>query len=243
METSEREWAGLDSVETAERRVLVRKAVPRHALSQLRPCWTGDRLRAREHAGPERETTARRPSPGPGVHGQGLWQGHRQTATGGFLSFARDGDTVVVHSMDRLARNLDDLRALVQRLTLKGMRVEFVKEHLLFTGEDSPMANLVLSVAGGPSRNLNAPRSGNASAKASPWPSSAAPSRAAAQPSTLTSRSRPMPSAASKSSTCATRAPSDASEPAGISPRREAVVRPISTRVSLMPPAVMPWPY
>jgi len=27
------------------------------------------------------------------------------------LSFVRDGDTVIVHSMDRLARNLDDLRA------------------------------------------------------------------------------------------------------------------------------------
>ncbi|WP_252505289.1 recombinase family protein, partial [Escherichia coli] len=26
------------------------------------------------------------------------------------LSFVREGDTVVVHSMDRLARNLDDLR-------------------------------------------------------------------------------------------------------------------------------------
>ena len=36
------------------------------------------------------------------------------------LRFARDGDTVVVHSMDRLARNLDDLRALVQGLTRKG---------------------------------------------------------------------------------------------------------------------------
>jgi hypothetical protein len=32
------------------------------------------------------------------------------------LQFVRDGDTVVVHSMDRLARNLDDLRALVQSL-------------------------------------------------------------------------------------------------------------------------------
>jgi DNA invertase Pin-like site-specific DNA recombinase len=64
------------------------------------------------------------------------------------LRFARDGDTVVVHSMDRLARNLDDLRALVQRLTRKGVRVEFFKEHLLFTGEDSPMANLMLSVMG-----------------------------------------------------------------------------------------------
>ena len=63
------------------------------------------------------------------------------------LRFARDGDTVVVHSMDRLARNLDDLRALVQGLTRKG-RLEFVKESLVFTGEDSPMANLMLSVMG-----------------------------------------------------------------------------------------------
>lgn len=64
------------------------------------------------------------------------------------LRFARDGDTVVVHSMDRLARNLDDLRALVQGLTRKGVRVEFIKESLVFTGDDSPMANLMLSVMG-----------------------------------------------------------------------------------------------
>ncbi|EEZ5633469.1 recombinase family protein [Escherichia coli] len=64
------------------------------------------------------------------------------------LSFVRDGDTVVVHSMDRLARNLDDLRRLVQKLTHKGVRIEFVKECLTFTGEDSPMANLMLSVMG-----------------------------------------------------------------------------------------------
>jgi DNA invertase Pin-like site-specific DNA recombinase len=50
--------------------------------------------------------------------------------------------------MDRLARNLDDLRALVQGLTRKGVRVEFIKEQLVFTGEDSPMANLMLSVMG-----------------------------------------------------------------------------------------------
>jgi DNA invertase Pin-like site-specific DNA recombinase len=64
------------------------------------------------------------------------------------LAYVREGDTVVVHSMDRLARNLDDLRRLVQNLTQKGVRVEFVNEHLTFTGEDSPMANLMLSVMG-----------------------------------------------------------------------------------------------
>ena len=64
------------------------------------------------------------------------------------IAFVRDGDTVLVHSMDRLARNLDDLRRLVRTLTGKGVRVEFVKESLTFTGEDSPMATLLLSVMG-----------------------------------------------------------------------------------------------
>lgn len=64
------------------------------------------------------------------------------------LDFVREDDTVVVHSMDRLARNLDNLRKLVQDLTGRGIQVEFVKERLVFTGEDSPMANLMLSVMG-----------------------------------------------------------------------------------------------
>lgn len=62
--------------------------------------------------------------------------------------FVREGDTVVVHSMDRLARNLDDLRRIVRSLTEQRIRVEFVKEGLVFTGEDSPMAQLLLSVMG-----------------------------------------------------------------------------------------------
>ena len=64
------------------------------------------------------------------------------------VAFVRDGDTVIVHSMDRLARNLDDLRCLVRAFTDRGVRIEFVKEGLTFTGEDSPMANLMLSVMG-----------------------------------------------------------------------------------------------
>jgi predicted site-specific integrase-resolvase len=38
------------------------------------------------------------------------------------LTFVRDGDTVVVHSMDRLARNLEDLRRLLRELTARGVR-------------------------------------------------------------------------------------------------------------------------
>jgi DNA invertase Pin-like site-specific DNA recombinase len=64
------------------------------------------------------------------------------------LGFVRDGDTVIVHSMDRLARNLDDLRRVVRELTAKGVRVQFIKEQLTFTGDDTAMANLLLSVMG-----------------------------------------------------------------------------------------------
>ena len=64
------------------------------------------------------------------------------------LTFVREGDTVVVHSMDRLARNLDDLRRLVQTLTTRGVSATFAKESLTFTGADSPMATLMRSVMG-----------------------------------------------------------------------------------------------
>ena len=64
------------------------------------------------------------------------------------LDNVRDGDTIVVHSMDRLARNLEDLRRVVRELTAKGVAVEFHKENLKFTGEDSPMNTLLLSMLG-----------------------------------------------------------------------------------------------
>jgi DNA invertase Pin-like site-specific DNA recombinase len=64
------------------------------------------------------------------------------------LDYIRKGDELVVHTMDRLARNLDDLRRLVFDLTKMGVHVRFVKENLTFTGEDSPMANLLLSLLG-----------------------------------------------------------------------------------------------
>ena len=50
--------------------------------------------------------------------------------------------------LDHLARNLDDLRQIVPSLTLRSIRIEFVKERLTFTGKDSPMAHLMLSVMG-----------------------------------------------------------------------------------------------
>jgi DNA invertase Pin-like site-specific DNA recombinase len=64
------------------------------------------------------------------------------------LEYLREGDLFVIHSMDRLARTSDDLRRIVFDLTRKGVHVQFVKENLTFTGEDSPMSNLLLSLLG-----------------------------------------------------------------------------------------------
>ena len=64
------------------------------------------------------------------------------------MKFLREGDTLHVHSMDRLARNLDDLRRIVKDLTGRGVAVKFEKEALTFSGESSPMANLMLSMLG-----------------------------------------------------------------------------------------------
>ena len=64
------------------------------------------------------------------------------------LSFLREGDTLVVHSMDRLSRSLADLLQMVKELTDKGVAIEFIKENMTFNGEDKPIATLLLSVMG-----------------------------------------------------------------------------------------------
>jgi len=64
------------------------------------------------------------------------------------LQFVREGDHIIVHSLDRLARNLDDLRRIVKDLTARKITIQFVKENLTFSGDDSPMATLLLSVMG-----------------------------------------------------------------------------------------------
>ena len=58
------------------------------------------------------------------------------------LSFVREGDTLIVHSLDRLARNLSDLLTMVQDLTGRGVSVRFLNERLDFDAgkEASPVA-------------------------------------------------------------------------------------------------------
>jgi DNA invertase Pin-like site-specific DNA recombinase len=65
------------------------------------------------------------------------------------LAYLREGDELVVHSMDRLARSVDDLRRIVNEQTVKGVSVRFEKEGLTFTGDDSPMNQLLLTLLGG----------------------------------------------------------------------------------------------
>lgn len=64
------------------------------------------------------------------------------------LNYLREGDTLVIHSMDRLARNTLDLLQIVRDLNERGVAVQFVKERLTFTGEESPMAKLQLTILG-----------------------------------------------------------------------------------------------
>lgn len=64
------------------------------------------------------------------------------------LDYVREGDTIIVHSIDRLARSLADLLSLVESLTTKGVAVRFHKEQLHFTGEHSAMQKLMLSMMG-----------------------------------------------------------------------------------------------
>lgn len=64
------------------------------------------------------------------------------------LAYLREGDTLHVHSIDRLARNLQDLLGLLEGLIGRGVSVRFHKEGLHFTGEASPFQVLQLQIIG-----------------------------------------------------------------------------------------------
>lgn len=64
------------------------------------------------------------------------------------MEYVREGDTVHVHSIDRLARDLGDLLALLSHFKDQGVTVTFHKEHLTFSGEANPFQDLQLQVIG-----------------------------------------------------------------------------------------------
>lgn len=62
---------------------------------------------------------------------------------------AGDVDAVVVHDTSRLARSLQDLDRTVERITEADTELHFVRDNLPpFTGEDDPMARLMLQMLG-----------------------------------------------------------------------------------------------
>lgn len=64
------------------------------------------------------------------------------------IDYAREDDIVLVHSMDRLARNVKDLINLIDSFIKKKIKVQFIKENLIFNGKDSPMSKLLLMILG-----------------------------------------------------------------------------------------------
>ncbi len=62
------------------------------------------------------------------------------------LDYVREGDTLVVCSMDRLARSLPDLLAIVHGLAENKLTVRFLKESLTFDG--SAQADFLLGIFG-----------------------------------------------------------------------------------------------
>ena len=65
------------------------------------------------------------------------------------IEFVRSGDEVVVHSIDRLARDLRDLQRIISQLNDKGVTVAFVSENLSFTGDKTDaFATLQLQMMG-----------------------------------------------------------------------------------------------
>lgn len=66
------------------------------------------------------------------------------------LDYIREGDTVHVHSLDRLGRNTADLMQLVEQLKSKGVTVHFHKEGMIFSAErNNPMHHLMFTMLSG----------------------------------------------------------------------------------------------
>ena len=61
------------------------------------------------------------------------------------LAYIREGDEVVVFSIDRLARDLEDI---IKGVNSKGASVTFLTERLTFSGADDAMSTLMLQMMG-----------------------------------------------------------------------------------------------
>jgi DNA invertase Pin-like site-specific DNA recombinase len=58
------------------------------------------------------------------------------------LKYARDGDTIVVHTLDRLGRNLREVLNLVHDLAAKGIGVRSLADPLAINTADEGMGRI-----------------------------------------------------------------------------------------------------
>ena len=59
------------------------------------------------------------------------------------LDYVREGDKVYCLSLDRLGRNLKELKEVVEEITNKGASIHFEKENLTFGGENDAIQKLM----------------------------------------------------------------------------------------------------
>ncbi len=64
------------------------------------------------------------------------------------IDYCREGDHIYIASIDRLARNLQHLISLIDIFNRKQVVIHFIKENLVFNGDDTPISKLVLHVIG-----------------------------------------------------------------------------------------------
>lgn len=65
------------------------------------------------------------------------------------MDYLRAGDTLHVHSLDRLGRSLIDLESIVRELVKKGVKTQFHKEQMTFSQENNgSMGKLLFQILG-----------------------------------------------------------------------------------------------
>lgn len=64
------------------------------------------------------------------------------------FDYIREDDELYIHSIDRLARSVRDLHDIIDKLVKRNITVKFVKQNLMFDGNDSPLSRFQLTLLG-----------------------------------------------------------------------------------------------
>lgn len=74
----------------------------------------------------------------------------QRTALKECLEYLREGDTLVVTKIDRLARSIMDLNKIVDELKVRGVNVQFLKENMTFdaNGKSNSLGTLLFNILG-----------------------------------------------------------------------------------------------